>query len=222
MHCQRGPAADDVPIELWTAESLAGPLSRTAPSLNVKVQGLLNAAKWIEEEYGAAALQAVLRECSVGVRERCSFAIPLSWHPVEELVELLTVAERKLGQEDGKLAEAIGAAGAHSNMKGVLVRFARYLVGSEYLTRRIAGMWRQFNDDGEMRVISDTDANVVLEMVGIKQPHWLFCCTLTGWCREVSLAMGARQPIVRHVQCRTRGDERCVYDIRRLTGLGVA
>ena len=38
--------------------------------MQVKAQGLLNAAKWIEEEYGRDALRDVLHSCSQEVRER--------------------------------------------------------------------------------------------------------------------------------------------------------
>jgi predicted hydrocarbon binding protein len=186
--------------------------------VNIKAQGLLNAVRWIEEEYGQEALRDVLRECSPAVRERYMFAIAINWHPLGEFIELLTVVERRLGKGDGKLAEAIGAAGARANMKGILLRLAQYLVAQDYLAKRIAGMWRQFNDQGEMRVLSVAEAHVVLEMAGVPESHWLFCCTLTGWCREISSALGVRNATARHIECRTKGSERCVYEVRGTAG----
>jgi predicted hydrocarbon binding protein len=182
--------------------------------VNIKAQGLLNAVRWIEEEYGQAALRDIIRDCSPAVRERYMFAIAINWHPAEEFTELLAVAERRLGKGDGKIAEAIGAAGARANMKGILVRLAQYVVDADYLTRRIAGMWKQFNDEGEMRVVKIEPAHVVLEIAGISKPEWLFCCTLTGWCREIASTLGVQNAIARHTQCKSRGDDRCIYDIR--------
>jgi hypothetical protein len=186
--------------------------------LNIKAQGLLNAAKWVEEQHGAPALRDILRECSPAVRDRYIAATAINWHPVEELNELLQVAERRLGSGDGKIAEAIGAAGARSNMKGILTRLALYMASSEYLMKRIAAMWRQFNDEGEMRVIDVTAAKVVLEIHGISKPEWLFCCTVTGWCREIAGALSVQNGVARHVHCRSKGDARCVFEVRGTTG----
>ena len=92
--------------------------------MNIKAQGLFNAAKWIEKELGQAALRDVLRACSPAVRDRYTTAIVINWHPLEEFVEFLEVAERLLGRGDGKLAEQVGAAGARENLRGAMVRAA--------------------------------------------------------------------------------------------------
>jgi hypothetical protein len=42
--------------------------------VNVKAQGLLNAARWLEDEYGRDALGAIVRACSAPVRERYTAA----------------------------------------------------------------------------------------------------------------------------------------------------
>jgi hypothetical protein len=173
---------------------------------------MLNAAKWIEESYGQSALRDVIRACSPAVRERYTSAIAINWHPVEELIELLTVADTTLGRGDGKVAEEIGAAGARANMKGVVIRFAFYVTKPELLMRRAAGLWRQFNDHGKMILVAIDDTSVKLEVTGVPDPNWLFCCVITGWCREVANAMGMRAARARHTRCRARGDERCLWD----------
>jgi hypothetical protein len=182
--------------------------------LNVKAQGLLNAAKWIEEQYGQEALRDVVRACSPELRDRYISAIAINWHPVSELIELLETADRLLGRGDGKIAEEIGAAGARSNMKGVFVRLLFYVGRPEFLMRRIAQLWRQYNDQGEMILASFDDFTSTLEVSGVPHPNWHFCCTITGWSREVALAMGAVNPSVRHTDCRSRGAEKCIWHLR--------
>lgn len=182
--------------------------------MNVKAQGLLNAAKWIEDEYGRDALGRVLRACSPAVRERYVSAIAINWHPLEELVEFLAVAERMLGRDDGRLAERVGAAGARANMKGTLVRVAVYLARPEYLMQRIAGLWNQFNDQGEMLLVSMDEKHARIEVRGVPNPHALFCATLTGWCLETAARLGIANTLVRHVQCRARGEARCLWEVR--------
>ena len=182
--------------------------------MNVKAQGLLNAAKWIEEQYGRDALGEVVRACSAAVRERYVSAIAINWHPVEELVEFLRVTERLLGREDGRLSERIGAAGARANMKGTLVRIAVYLARPEYLMQRIAGLWRQFNDEGEMILVSMDPKHAVIEVRGTPTPDPLFCATLTGWCLETATRLGIVNTAVRHTHCRSPGDPRCLWEVR--------
>jgi hypothetical protein len=182
--------------------------------LNVKAQGLLNATKWIEENHGQRALAEVIQACSPVVRERYVSAIAINWHPVEELVELLGVADRRLGHGDGRIAEEIGAAGARANMKGALVRVAFYVAKPALLLQRVAAMWRQFNDAGAMKSLDVRKNLVRLEVTDIPHPQWLFCCTITGWCREVSGALGVVNPVARHLQCRARRGSRCIWEIR--------
>jgi hypothetical protein len=183
-------------------------------AVNVKAQGLLNATKWIEDNYGQRTLSEILQACSPEVRERYTSAIAINWHPVEELVELLDVADRTLGRGDGKIAEEIGAAGARSNMKGVFVRVAFYVAKPELLMKRAAGLWRQFNDQGGMKLLELHESFVKLEVVDMPRPHRLFCSTITGWCSEVATAMGVRDATARHAQCRARGSARCIWEIR--------
>jgi hypothetical protein len=182
--------------------------------VNIKAQGMLNAAKWIEESYGQAAFRDIIRACSAEVRERYTSAIAINWHPVEEFVELVETADRMLGRGDGKIAEEIGAAGARANMRGVFVRVAVYVATPELLMKRAAGLWRQFNDEGQMHILSLDETTVKLEVTGVEKPSWIFDCTITGWVREVSMGMGMRAAKAKHTSCRAKGDARCLWEAR--------
>lgn len=182
--------------------------------MKIKAQGLLNAGHFLEEEYGAAALEAILAACSPAVRERYRGGIALDWHPVEEFVEFATVADTRLGKGDGAIAEKIGEAGARANMKHVLIRFLVYVSKPDFLMRRIAGLWRQFNDEGTMQLALLTPKESRLELTGVKPTYKIFCDSLTGWCRATTEAIGAIAPVARHNECVARGSKRCVWEIR--------
>lgn len=182
--------------------------------MNVKAQGLLNAAAWIEQTHGQSALRDVLRACSDEVRDRYTSAIAINWHPMSELVEFLAAADRLLGSSDGKIAEEIGAAGARSNTKGTLVRILFYVGKPEFVMTRVSQIWVRFNDRGSMHVLEFEPRSAVLEVRDVDAPHRLFCAVLTGWTREVLMAMGAVTPVSTHTECRARGDARCVWRIR--------
>jgi hypothetical protein len=188
--------------------------------MQVKAQGLLNATKWIEDEYGRDALGDVIRACSPAVRERYMSAIAINWHPMEELVELVERADTILGRGDGKIAEALGAAGARANTKGPMLRMLFYLTKPEFLVRRVAGLWRQFNDQGEMTLLRVDERGLELELTGVDTPHRLFCAMLTGWARELVAATGTADVVARHTQCIARGQARCLWLVQH-SGAGV-
>jgi len=187
--------------------------------VRVKAQGLLNAVKWIEAEYGRKALDQVLAGCSPPVRERCATAIAINWHPMQELVELLQSAEHVLGTGNGRVAERIGEAGARANLKGVLIRMAFWVANPEFLMRRVAGLWRRFNDEGEMIMLHVAEDVRRFEVTGVSTPNWLFCCTITGWGTVTTEAAGVVDPIARHVECRARGASRCLWQVTTPAGL---
>lgn len=182
--------------------------------MQVKAQGLLNAAKWIEESYGQAALRDVIRACGPEVRERYTSAIAIEWHPVAEFVEFLAAADRLLGRGDGRIAEDVGAAGARVNLRGSALRIVFYAARPEFLLKRITQLWRRFNSDGAMLLHSFDEYAASIEVRGVPDPQWLFCCSITGWAREIVVAMGGVAPNVRHVECRARGDARCIWALR--------
>lgn len=182
--------------------------------MQVKAQGLLNAARYLEEQYGQEALGEIIRACSPAVRDTYTSSIAINWHPVEELTELVEVAEKTLRVAPGSLAQDIGAAGARANMKGTLLRIAFYWGKPEFLMKRAAGLWRQFNDEGSMTLLHMDHRLVRVEVSGITQPNGTFCGIINGWCRETAHALGIRNATSTHVECRARGNAHCIYEVR--------
>jgi hypothetical protein len=191
--------------------------------MNVKAQGLLNAVRWVEQTYGPAGLRDVLGKCQPATRDRCASAVAINWHPVEELVDFVTVAEQILPKsERWGVPEEIGAAGARANTKSILMRTIIYISNPEFLLKRVSAAWRQFNDAGEMTLLklvhrADGDDNVgsadlAVSGTGLKSP--IFCRILSGWCLEFSSAIGIASPVVHHVECMARNDARCVWRVR--------
>lgn len=179
--------------------------------MNIRAQGLLNAALWLEERRGREALADVLARCRPELRERYMTVLAIEWHPMAELVEFIEVAERTLRVPEGSAAREMGAHGARKNLSGVVKRSLLYLASPDYLLRRIAGLWLQFNDRGAMHMRHLDDKYGLLEVEGVPQPHKLFCATLTGWTEVVADAVGLVGPTVQHVECRATGGARCMW-----------
>ncbi|MFI5300148.1 MAG: hypothetical protein ACHREM_18835 [Polyangiales bacterium] len=182
--------------------------------MNIKAQGLFNAAIWIEQTHGQNALRDVLRACKPETRDRYTSATAINWHPVEEFVDLLSVVEKQLGKGDGRLAIEIGAAGARVNNKGMLIRLAMYVSKPEMMVKRVSSFWRQFNDAGDMNVYDVSERGIKFEVVGIDPTYELFCLTIVGWSQELVKGAGGRLASAKHVSCKGRGNDRCVWDVR--------
>jgi hypothetical protein len=144
--------------------------------LQIKAQGLLNAARWIEEEYGRETHGEVLQACSAPLCDRYTSVIAIDWHPVGE--------------------------------------FAAWIARPEALMKRAAGLWRQFNDEGEMELKELGESLARFELRGVPSIDPMFCAVINGWCREVALAVGAVAPQSKHVSCVSRGEALCAWELR--------
>jgi hypothetical protein len=95
-----------------------------------------------------------------------------------------------------------------------LARAAFYLAHRDFLLGRIARLWSQFNDEGEMLLVDLAPGEATIEMKGLAAPNALFCRVLTGWTREVGRALGAIDTNTLHASCIARGDTRCLWRLR--------
>ena len=182
--------------------------------MNVKAQGLLHGLAWVRETFGEAEAERLLAACSPAVRDRFATSIAADWIPFAELVEFLTVADRQLGSGDGRIAEAIGAASARANVRHLALRLAFFLGRPEFLMRRVAGVWRQYNDEGEMIVREFVDRRMVTELTGVMKPDRYLCASITGWLHQAGLATGMKGLAIAHIECRADDAARCSWDLR--------
>ena len=188
--------------------------------MNVKAQGLLYGVAWLREKYGDPDADRVLAACSPEVRAHAATAIAINWIPYGELAEFLTLADRQLGSGDGKLAEAIGAASARANLRHFALRLAFFLGRPEFLMRRVAGVWRQYNEKGDMIVRTFVHGRMTAELVAVPEPDWFVCCSVSGWLHEAGLATGMKRLSTQHVECRARGKSRCAWELKWDNGAG--
>jgi hypothetical protein len=182
--------------------------------VNVKAQGLLHGLVWVRETFGEAEAERLLAACSPAVRDRFATAIAFDWIPLPELVEFLTVADQKLGSGNGRIAEAIGAASARANVRHLALRLAFFLGRPEFLMRRVAGVWRQYNDEGEMIVREFVAGQMLTELTGLKDPDRYLCASITGWLHQAGLATGMKGLATVHIECRAEEAARCCWALR--------
>lgn len=183
-------------------------------NVNVKTQALINAAGYVEEQHGREGLATLLQHCSPALRDRYMGAISIDWMPMSELVEVLEQVETVFGKGGESASRAIGARSARQNTRGLVARSLFYLASPNFLLRRIASLWSQFNDQGGMHLRHLDERSASIEVTGVPKPHRLFCATLTGWIQVISEAVGATGAKVEHTRCRARGHNQCLWAIQ--------
>jgi hypothetical protein len=87
--------------------------------------------------------------------------------------------------------------------------------------RRVAGVWRQFNDVGEMVVKEFSSGRMIAEMREFASPSWVFCCSVTGWLHEAGIATGMKQLVTQHLESCGRGAARCQWHLRWTTNRAI-
>ena len=182
--------------------------------MQIKAQGLLHAAKYIEERFGRDNLGLVVRACSQGVGDSFVASNAILWHPAMELVEFVETADRMLSDGTGRIAQDVGVAGARANTGRSLQRAALLWTKTDFIMPRVASMWKQFNDEGAMLFNGVVDRSLQIEVTGVSRPHATLCRILTGWCSEIGEAVTAAHVAVEHTSCRAKGDRRCLWMIR--------
>jgi hypothetical protein len=94
------------------------------------------------------------------------------------------------------------------------LRLAFFLGRRDFLMRRVAGVWRQYNEQGEMSVRELGGDRMLAELTGVPKPDWFVCCSITGWMHEAGLATGMKRLASRHTECRARGAARCLWELQ--------
>lgn len=182
--------------------------------MRIKLQGLLNGALEIRERYGEQELERVLDACRPELRERVASGIAIEWHPRAEFDEFLAAAEQVLGDGSGKVAQQIGARGALQNTRGWGTRALLFVLNPEWVLKKAASTYRQFNDAGDLRLIEFEEGYCVIEMVDLPNTDRYFCAALTGWAQVMGVRIGYKDAVSKHTQCRARGDRACVWETR--------
>jgi hypothetical protein len=182
--------------------------------MNVKLQAILNAARWVEEQHGKNMLARVLARCRAQIRERFETGIAIEWIPMTELMEFYEAVVEIVGAGDRSVLRATGASSARKNLRRPVTRVATWLLSPDLFIQRVSSLWRQYNDAAELVLLDLRPGLCLLEIRGVPVPHWGFCTSLLGWADELALAFGWKNAMVRHPECRAEGDSRCIIEIR--------
>ena len=133
-----------------------------------------------------------------------------SWYPFSCFIDLNLKADRLFGKGDLALCRELGRDAAKVNLPTLYRIF--YRVGSpEYVLDKVASVWRQHHDSGEVTVVFPGPNRASYQVHDFGAPHRTLCRSLEGFLHGSLEVMGMRDIGVSEVHCRLDGAAVCEY-----------
>jgi hypothetical protein len=176
------------------------------PSTSSK--SFLSLRDYVERTYGAGSFERVrarLTELGMPIDRVIT---PMGWYPTTTYAAALDAGRDLFGPEN--FAEQFGYAAAEYELNFFL-RFLLRFTSPVWILQRGADVWRRYHDTGEWEIVGFPH-RIRGALRGFGIAHDGYCRSLVGWLRRACELTGAREVTVRHLECRTRGAEACVFE----------
>ncbi len=178
---------------------------------NIRGSALIPRVTYLKQRH-ADAWPAIVEGVQPATRALLE-AHPLAttWYPVEQFIDLMTVADRVAGTGNLELVRTLGHHAASANLSTILKVFIRF--GSpEYILGKAAKVWSLYHDTGRGVTERAGARGITFSVFEYGFPHKVMCVTLLGWTRAYLELTGARSVKVVETKCRLKGDDCCRFD----------
>jgi hypothetical protein len=179
---------------------------------NVRASAILARLRWVEDHHGREAKRAVL----VSLAPTHATAIlaaesPSMWVPFDAFVALCTAIDRMYGKGDLAMCRMLGRWAADVNLPTIYRLF--YKLGSvRFIISKASTVWTTHYDSGRAST-RDIPRGIVFTVEGFATPHRAHCLSVLGWMEQSAVISGAKVTLADEVQCRTRGDAVCAFQL---------
>lgn len=168
--------------------------------------------EFVDTKFGADAHERVLARLSAEDRALIGgIILPIQWYPLSPFPRLLRAMEAELGAGDLALVIDRGAWAAIHDMT-TFHKVILKLVTPNWLIEKGTRLWPNFHTSGRWVVSRRGPHGGRAELRDLGVVDEAMCATLKGWLLGLLTLAGAKQPEVRHVECRARGAASCIYD----------
>ncbi|MDW8363511.1 MAG: hypothetical protein RMK74_14015 [Myxococcales bacterium] len=170
--------------------------------------------RWVREKHGDEGLRRLKAALSPEHRTRLEQRIlPHEWVPFDLFVELNVKADALFGTGDLAVVEQMARYGAEVNLP-TLYRIFYKLGTPEFILGKAARLWEVHYTSGRLEVEKLEAGGGRLLLRDFETPHPAHCRSVLGWAvRSVELS-GGEVLSYGETECRTHGDERCVFEVR--------
>jgi hypothetical protein len=176
----------------------------------------LSTFAFMEHRFGGHAKEAVLKRLGDADRELLSgILLPIAWYPLAPFGRLLRAMDGELGRGDFLLVTERGEWTATRDLHTLRRAFLK-LVTIPWIITKGASLWPQFHDTGRWEVRQMGSEHAVAELWDLGVVDEAICASIKGWVQGLAKLAGPRRVEVRHANCRAKGDQACVYEVRWL------
>lgn len=179
--------------------------------VNLKGAALKSSIKFLTEKFGAEKYAQILAAMPAEDQAVIRGALPHHWLPVNSMLSLMKAAARETGQDARTLAFELGRFSAEDGLTTIYKLF--FKVGSpEFILGRVAKIWRNFYDAGEMSLHDSRAGHVTIRVSDFPMKDAIFCERIRGWMHQATILIGY-QPDTAHPRCTVNGDACCEFEI---------
>lgn len=179
----------------------------------IKGTALLSVLEFARKSLGADSDRRVLESLPRGERERIGgMIVPMRWYPLSTFAAMLRALD-ETSDSGRQLAYERGVWSARQQMSTVFkVLISDWTVPN--VLAKADRLWARLQSSGQWRFdwVDGSTVRATCSELGIVDPS--VCATLRGWMAGLVQLCGHKKVDARELECRCRGAERCVFEIR--------
>lgn len=174
--------------------------------------GFFNVQAFVLERFGQSGWEDVLDRLGPEDHQEVDGLLPMSWYPLAVHARLINAVDVVHGYGDLSLVVQLGRFEAERNLTTIHRFFLRF-ANPAVIFELTSDYWRRFHDTGDWTVVRDgEEVHGTLENWGTTDPA--MCREIVGYVGRALELAGAKNLLMEHPKCRSRGDDICYFQGR--------
>lgn len=172
--------------------------------------GFSNVKNFTVERYGQDGWEQVLARLTQPERDELASIVAVGWYSLPFYAKLIRVIDQVHGYGDLGLLLQLGRYEAEKDLT-TLHRMLLRLASPAYAVEKTAEYWRRFHDTGTWTMTREGDSQLRGSLEGWGCVDLALCRELQGYLTRSMELVGAKNVVVDHVRCRTKGEPTCIF-----------
>lgn len=167
---------------------------------------------FVLDRFGAPGWDAVMAALSRVDQLDIASVVTEGWYSLALYARFINAVDVVHGCGDYALVVQLGRFEAERDLPAIQRFFMRF-VSPAFAVEKVGEYWSRFHDTGSWKITqSGETVSGVLEGWGTRDPA--MCRELVGYIGRLLELVGARNVLMQHPKCRSRGDAHCYFEAR--------
>ncbi len=175
--------------------------------MQAKGTNFINIKSFVSQQLGEAEWARVLEELGDADGRALREVVAVGWYDFGLQLRLLHKVVDLRGEP---VIAQFGQFDAEEDLTKIHRLFLR-LANPAFVLEKSGEYWKRFYSSGHWVVTREGPQGATAVMREVEPPDAMFCRYLTAYIARMFELVGAKDPAVKHPECRGRGDERCVF-----------